>query len=295
MHSISSLTITPFFPISFLPICNNQLLIQTHKLNFHSCSKNTLLTVTAKKRDPQSDPLENPSSIVDEVLFDEEDDGFLDDFDDEEFADDEYSIEDNEPCVGDGEGGGGISLAGTSWDKEALAIAEEVTLSFDGDLGIYAFKTFLHNNIRVRIEKLSNKSGSPNIQDIEAFSKAYRARLDEAEVAGSITGNVSLEVSSPGLERVIRIPQDLERFKERNMYVKYISTVAETGAPSECDGVFRLVSYDLETKCCTWGIADVRINREKAGKGRPLNKKQREWRLETPFETLKLVRNYPEF
>ena len=41
--------------------------------------------------------------------------------------------------IGDGEGGGGISLAGTSWDEEALAIAEEVTLSFDGDLGIYRF------------------------------------------------------------------------------------------------------------------------------------------------------------
>ncbi|WOG92398.1 hypothetical protein DCAR_0311664 [Daucus carota subsp. sativus] len=207
----------------------------------------------------------------------------------------DFSDSSSEILVGDGEGGGGISLAGTSWDEEALAIAEEVTLTFEGDLGIYAFKTLLNNIIRVRIEKLSNMSGSPNIQDIEAFSKAYRVRLDEAEVSGSIPGNVSLEVSSPGLERIFKVPQDLERFKERNMYVKYVSTVAETGAPCECDGIFRLVSYDLETKCCTWGIADVRANREKAGKGRPLNKKQREWRLETPFETLKLVRNYPEF
>lgn len=59
--------------------------------------------------------------------------------------------------VGDGAGGGGIFLAGTSWDKEALAIAEEVSLSFDGDLGIYAFKTTLNFAIRIRIEKLSNK------------------------------------------------------------------------------------------------------------------------------------------
>lgn len=82
MHSISALTKTPFLSISFLPIYNNQLFIQTHKLNFHSGSNNTLLTVCAKKRDPQSQPLQSPSSIVDEVLFDEEDDGFLDDFDD---------------------------------------------------------------------------------------------------------------------------------------------------------------------------------------------------------------------
>ena len=79
MHSICSLTINPFFS---LPICNYQIFIQTHNLNFHSWSKNTHLTVSAKKRTPQSEPLLNPSSIVDEILFDEEDDGFLDDFDD---------------------------------------------------------------------------------------------------------------------------------------------------------------------------------------------------------------------
>lgn len=59
--------------------------------------------------------------------------------------------------VGDGGGGGGISLAGTWWDKKALEIAEEVSLSFDGELRIYAFKTLLNSIIQVRIEKLSNK------------------------------------------------------------------------------------------------------------------------------------------
>lgn len=32
--------------------------------------------------------------------------------------------------------------------------------------------------------------------DIEAFSKIYRARLDEAEATGNIPGNISLEVIS---------------------------------------------------------------------------------------------------
>lgn len=71
------------------------------------------------------------------------------------------------------------------------------------------------------------------------------------------------------------------------MYVKYVS---QAGESVESDGIFSLVSYDTETKCCTWGLANVRVNREKAGKGRPLNKKQREWRLDTPFESLRLVR-----
>lgn len=38
------------------------------------------------------------------------------------------------------------------------------------------------------------RSGSPNMEDIEAFSTTYRARLDEAEFAKTITENVTLEV-----------------------------------------------------------------------------------------------------
>lgn len=100
------------------------------------------------------------------------------------------------------------------------------------------------------------------------------------------------QVSSPGVERVVRIPQDLDRYKDRPMYVKYVTDA--TGSLSESDGIFRLVSFDMETKCCIWGVADVRINREKAGKGRPLNKKQRNWRLNTPFDSLRLVRLYSD-
>lgn len=58
---------------------------------------------------------------------------------------------------GDGSGGGGIALAGTPWDKKALEIAEEVALSFDGELGIYAFKTQKNAHIQVRVERLTNK------------------------------------------------------------------------------------------------------------------------------------------
>ncbi|XP_076893004.1 uncharacterized protein LOC143544881 [Bidens hawaiensis] len=202
--------------------------------------------------------------------------------------------EDAEPRFGDGGGGGGIFLAGTTWDKEVLTIAEDVSLSFNGELGIYAFKTLLNAAIRVRIERLSNKSGSPTMEDIEAFSNAYRERLDQAEAAGSIPV-VSLEVSSPGLERVVRVPQDLGRFKDRPMYVKYTTSDEDAKSSCENDGVLRLESFDLDTKCCTWGLADVKVNREKAGKGRPLSKKQREWRITTPFDSLLIVRIHADF
>ncbi|MED6220597.1 hypothetical protein PIB30_046278 [Stylosanthes scabra] len=120
------------------------------------------------------------------------------------------------------------------------------------------------------------------MEDIEAFSTAYRTKLDEAaEIAKFVPENLSLEVSSPGVERIVRIPADLDRFKDRPMYVKYSIVDDSDNSSAVGDGVFRLESFDMDTKCCTWAIADVRVNR---GKGRPLNKKQREWRLSTPFD-----------
>lgn len=59
--------------------------------------------------------------------------------------------------VGDGCGGGGVSLAGTWWDRKALAIADEIAQSFDGEIGIYAFRTLVNGGIQVRIERLTNK------------------------------------------------------------------------------------------------------------------------------------------
>lgn len=259
--------------------------------------------IHARKKDPKPQPVLKPS-IVEEIsmedeedqeeefLFDElEDDAVLEDGDNFE---DEFEEDEAELYAGDGAGGGGVSLAGTWWDKAALTLAEDVCLSFDGELGIYAFRTLANSTIQVRIERPANKSGSPDMEDIEAFSVAYRARLDEAELAKAVPENITLEVSSPGVERVVRIPQDLERFKERAMYVKYVTESGETGSTSESEGIFSLVSFDTETKCCTWGLANVRINREKAGKGRPLSKKQREWRLVTTFDSLRLVRIYSE-
>lgn len=258
------------------------------------------LVAFAKKKNSESESVLNPS-VIDDVFVDDgvEDDIFLDDElleddGDDGYFDDEYFEEETEATVGDGAGGGGISLAGTGWDKKALEIAEEVVLSFDGELGIYAFRTVLNGTIQVRIERLTNKSGSPDMTDIEAFTKTYRVRLDEAETNGNIPGNISLEVSSPGVERLVRIPQDLERFKDRNLYVKYVVEATDSGTSSVLDGVFRLVSYDAEGRCCSWGLADVRVNREKSGKGRPLSKKQKEWRLNTPLDSLRLVRLFSE-
>ncbi|OAY65630.1 hypothetical protein ACMD2_05293 [Ananas comosus] len=250
---------------------------------------NASLSCHAKKRERYAEPVAKPKDDdgdddnVEEEKEEEEggiEEEFIEDFDDEIIMDDTEDFEDDFESddanlyVGDGGEGGGISLAGTWWDKEALAIAEDVSKSFGGDLKLYAFKTLANSVIKVRIEKLSSKYGSPSMNDIEAFSSAYQSRLDEAELGKRIPENISLE--------------------DRPMYVKYTTTDAATSSIQENDGVFKLISYDMELCQCIWGVADVKINRKQAGKGRPLSKKQREWRLQTPFEDLRLVRLYSD-
>ena len=40
-------------------------------------------------------------------------------------------------------------------------------------------------------------------------------------------------MSSPGVERVVRILQDLDRFKDRSMHVKYVAEIAESASLSK--------------------------------------------------------------
>ena len=75
--------------------------------------------------------------------------------------------------VGDGGAGGGVSLAATWWGKEALALAEQVSESFDGDLKIYAFKATANLEIRVRIEKMSTRYITMFTRYISILVQAY--------------------------------------------------------------------------------------------------------------------------
>jgi ribosome maturation factor RimP len=142
---------------------------------------------------------------------------------------------------------------------------------------------------------VSCRYGSPTIDEIHQFSSSYSKRLEQAGEAGIIPKNLALEVSSPGAERVLHIPQDLERFKQLPMYVRYLESGEETETEAEAkekDGILELESVDTESMCSVWKLANVRINRESIGKGRGLNKKQREWKRQIPFESLQLVRLY---
>ncbi|KAF8106922.1 hypothetical protein N665_0130s0086 [Sinapis alba] len=310
-HSCRGVSVSPAFRISSrLPAANRFLPATSLRIRFPTTPflqypKFSVETYAKKKKNTKTSifepkPNKDDESLIEEESTNEEEDeqvlleDVLDELLTDEDEEDDFYLEEEEEedelYAGDGSGGGGINLSGTTWDKEALSLAEKACESFNGELGIYAFKTLPNSTIQVRIERLTNKSGSPTMDDIEAYSKIYRAKLTEAELSKSIPDNISLEVSSPGVERVVRVPQDLDRYKDRSMYVRYINEEAE----NEGDGIFRLVSFDVEARSCVWGVADIRVNREKAGKGRPLSKKQREWRLETSFESLRLVRLHSE-
>jgi len=101
-----------------------------------------------------------------------------------------------------------------------------------------------------------------------------------------------LKVSSPGAERILKVPDDLGRFKDMPMRVCYIE--GECNHP-EKDGVFFLDSMEIESGNCVWKLADVKENRDPQSKGRLLSRKMRDWRLNLPFEKHRMVTLYLEF
>lgn len=101
-----------------------------------------------------------------------------------------------------------------------------------------------------------------------------------------------MKVSSPGAERLLKVPDDLVRFKDMPMRVCYIEDVESKGTESE--GFFMLDRVELESESCVWKLANVRENRDPLSKGRPLTRKQKEWRLKLPYANHKKVFLYLE-
>ncbi|KAL5553604.1 hypothetical protein UlMin_041005 [Ulmus minor] len=196
-----------------------------------------------------------------------------------------------EPKIGDGGDGGGVVLQGVAWGERVHTIALEVLSMFDDDMKLFAFKTTPRGYIYVRLDKLSNEYGCPGIEELEKYNKEYKKRLDEVGALGEIPSDLALEISSPGAERLLKVPDDLDRFKDMPMRVCYNEEVE-----SKClekNGVYVLES--IETEECVWKLANVKENRDPLGKGRPLSRKQKDWRLKLPFLTHKRVSLYLDY
>lgn len=197
-----------------------------------------------------------------------------------------------EPKLGDGGDGGGVALQNVPWGQRALSIAEDVLIKFGEDMKLYAFKTTPRGYVYVRLDKLTNEYGCPSIEELERYNQEYKKRLDEVGALGEIPDDLALEVSSPGAERILKVPDDLNRFKDMPMRVCYIENI-ESNCPEE-DGVFLLDSIDEDLEICVWKLANVKENRDPLRKGRPLSRKQKDWRLNLPFNMHRMVTLYLE-
>lgn len=67
-----------------------------------------------------------------------------------------------------------------------------------------------------------DKAGGVDLDDCQAFSEKLGSALDKADVIGD---QYILEVSSPGLDRVLKKPRDFVREKGKSVEVKFYAPV----------------------------------------------------------------------
>ncbi|KAE9605587.1 hypothetical protein Lal_00025154 [Lupinus albus] len=195
-----------------------------------------------------------------------------------------------EPKIGDGGDGGGVALQNVPWGQRAHSIAKEVLTQFTEDIELYAFKTTPRGYVYVRLDKITNEYGCPSMEELERYNQEFKKRLDEVGALGEIPDDLGIEVSSPGAERILKVPDDLSRFKDMPMRVCYTENV-ESNCPEE-DGLFLLESIDRDSEICIWKLANIKENRDPLKKGKPLNRKQKDWRLKLPFNMHRMVTLY---
>jgi hypothetical protein len=96
----------------------------------------------------------------------------------------EYEPEDEGPIeLGDGGDGGGIKVGTTFWGRKALEYAEEVLSypEFAGKFRLYAFRAYdALEIVKLRLDKLDDTYGSPTMEEIQSFARAFNLQLDEA-------------------------------------------------------------------------------------------------------------------
>lgn len=93
----------------------------------------------------------------------------------------------------------------------------------------------------------------------------------------------------------MKFPEELDRFIELPMRVKHenvsANDVQDGGgkATEKISQVLSFVGYDNESKITHWRLADVRLNRERKGKGRRLNKRERETLISIGIESIEKI------
>lgn len=252
-----------------------------------STSSTSLVAAARATKQPSPSP-SPPEDEGGEEFFDEDLDLGPDDEDDEEAPADEEADD-----------------GGTPWGKAALAVARSILDDDTGDsseLSLWSFKAYpASKRVEVRLDKLTDRYGSPSLDDVSSFSRKFAELLAEA-LGEEEAGEIEVEASSAGAARRLRLPRDLERFLEMPLAVspKAGSAAAET-IPKPHPAPLRAVSIrggggrggesgdDGEEATVVFATADVRVTR--GGRGR-LTKKQLEARFEVSVSDLDKVTLY---
>ncbi|KAK3239554.1 hypothetical protein CYMTET_50526 [Cymbomonas tetramitiformis] len=188
---------------------------------------------------------------------------FEDDFEDDEFLDDLDSDQMFDSA-------GVIDTAKQDWAEAALKCAQAALQNekLESEIQLYSFRVNVRTfQVYVRLDKLEDKYGSPTLEEIRIVSRDFNNRMEEEQIPH--WEDIAVEVSTPGAERDVQVPDQLMRFKGLPMRVVYRPDPDDID--SEQVGIMDLQL--VEDEVSTWRLADVRANRPD-GKGRKLSKKK---------------------
>jgi len=171
-----------------------------------------------------------------------------------------------------------VVVENDDWGQKALDCALSI-LQKREDLELYAFRAMSANKrVDIRIDKLTDTYGSPSLDEIGEFSRDFNESL-ESVIGEEAAGQIEIEVSSPGADRAVKVPDELTRFQSLPMVVRSLDNPDSR--------IFNFVEMKAEDMT-VWKYADVKANRS-LGKGRGLSKKQKEALIEILVQDLDSV------
>lgn len=229
---------------------------------------------------------EEPDEDIDDEFGEDEDidlegeEGSLEDDDDDEGG---FLDLDEELDEGSGHARG-INLGTVPWAQAALDAAEKTINSRDcEDLGLYLFRIdAVRNKVDIRIDSFTDAYGSPSLDQIQTFSRLFYQELEQ-KLGLEAAGTIMVEVSSPGADRELQVPEELDRF---NLLPLVVDFVGDNGAVDS--KILELVEYMKDQGVTVWKLADVKANAQQ--KGKKLSKKQLALRFNLPVSSIKRVR-----
>ena len=174
------------------------------------------------------------------------------------------------------------------WEEEAKRLASQ---SLSEDFEIYDFQIGYFKgstHLTVKLDKKKDPLGSPTVEECAEFSQSYKKKLDElinANLYEEKPKEYTLEVSSPGACRTVKLPHELQRFKSQPMKVKFVVPNKQSNQDKMIFRTEVLEFKEIIKDKTSWGMADIKFNR-KQGK---VKKNKKSLSFELPLSDIKQV------